>query len=164
CHRQDHAEGSAPRPRPQIQSMCADGDVAIQICERRGADRRHRARKSERDRRPLAHRYFGVRAGDQYIERTRAETDENMLVRMRPAGDDGWGVLWRKLTFRGGEGGLVNRAFDSAHECRAAAAAALREAPGRGNTVVGGSVQTANGEITPVCLPDTVDPRGPKGK
>ena len=38
----------------------------------------------ERDRRPLAHRYFGVRAGDQYIERTRAETDENMLVRMRP--------------------------------------------------------------------------------
>jgi nitroimidazol reductase NimA-like FMN-containing flavoprotein (pyridoxamine 5'-phosphate oxidase superfamily) len=38
----------------------------------------------ERDRRPLAHRYFGVRAGDQYIERTRAGTDENMLVRMRP--------------------------------------------------------------------------------
>jgi len=38
----------------------------------------------ERDRRPLAHRYFGVRAGDQYIERTRAATDENILVRMRP--------------------------------------------------------------------------------
>jgi hypothetical protein len=38
----------------------------------------------ERDRRPLAHRYFGVRAGDQYIERTRAETVENVLVRMRP--------------------------------------------------------------------------------
>jgi nitroimidazol reductase NimA-like FMN-containing flavoprotein (pyridoxamine 5'-phosphate oxidase superfamily) len=38
----------------------------------------------ERDRRPLAHRYFGVRAGDQYIKRTRAETDENVLVRMRP--------------------------------------------------------------------------------
>jgi nitroimidazol reductase NimA-like FMN-containing flavoprotein (pyridoxamine 5'-phosphate oxidase superfamily) len=38
----------------------------------------------ERDRRPLAHRYFGVRAGDQYIERTRPGTDENMLVRMRP--------------------------------------------------------------------------------
>ena len=40
----------------------------------------------------------------------------------------------------------------------------LMEAAGRGNTVVGGSVKTANGEITPVCLPDTVDPRGPKGK
>ena len=38
----------------------------------------------DRDRRPLAHRYFGVRAGDQYIERTRAETVENVLVRMRP--------------------------------------------------------------------------------
>jgi nitroimidazol reductase NimA-like FMN-containing flavoprotein (pyridoxamine 5'-phosphate oxidase superfamily) len=38
----------------------------------------------ERDRRPLAQRYFGVRVGDQYIERTRAGTDENMLVRMRP--------------------------------------------------------------------------------
>jgi len=38
----------------------------------------------ERDRRPLAHRYFGVRAGDRYIERTRAETVENVLVRMRP--------------------------------------------------------------------------------
>jgi nitroimidazol reductase NimA-like FMN-containing flavoprotein (pyridoxamine 5'-phosphate oxidase superfamily) len=38
----------------------------------------------ERDRRPLAHRYFGVQAGDQYIERTRAETVENVLVRMRP--------------------------------------------------------------------------------
>src|SRR2546426_11511483 len=38
----------------------------------------------ERDRRPLAHRYYGVRAGDRYIERTRAETVENVLVRMRP--------------------------------------------------------------------------------
>jgi len=38
----------------------------------------------ERDRRPLAHRYFGVQAGDRYIERTRAETVENVLVRMRP--------------------------------------------------------------------------------
>ena len=51
----------------------------------------------ERDRRPLAHRYFGVRAGDQYIERTRAETVENVLVRMRP---ERWltvdyGKVWR---------------------------------------------------------------------
>ena len=38
----------------------------------------------ERDRRPLAHRYFGVQAGDRYIERTRAETVENVLIRMRP--------------------------------------------------------------------------------
>jgi nitroimidazol reductase NimA-like FMN-containing flavoprotein (pyridoxamine 5'-phosphate oxidase superfamily) len=38
----------------------------------------------ERDRRPLAHRYFGVQAGDRYIERTRAETVENVVVRMRP--------------------------------------------------------------------------------
>ena len=38
----------------------------------------------ERDRRPLAHRYFGVQAGDPYVERTRVETVENVLVRMRP--------------------------------------------------------------------------------
>jgi uncharacterized protein len=38
----------------------------------------------ERDRRPIAQRYFGVQAGDRYIERTRAETVENVLVRMRP--------------------------------------------------------------------------------
>jgi len=38
----------------------------------------------ERDRRPLAHRYLGVQAGDRYIEKTRAETVENVLVRMRP--------------------------------------------------------------------------------
>jgi len=38
----------------------------------------------ERDRRPLAHRYLGIRAGDRYIERTRAETVESVLVRMRP--------------------------------------------------------------------------------
>ena len=87
-----------------------------------------------------------------------------LLTAMSLAAAEGPWVLWSKLTFRDGEGWLVNRAFDSADECRAAAAAALREAAGRGNTVVGGSVKTANGEITPVCLPDTVDPRGPKGK
>src|SRR5262249_28089879 len=38
----------------------------------------------ERDRRPLAHRYFGVRAGDRYIEQTRADTVENVLIRMHP--------------------------------------------------------------------------------
>jgi nitroimidazol reductase NimA-like FMN-containing flavoprotein (pyridoxamine 5'-phosphate oxidase superfamily) len=38
----------------------------------------------ERDRRPLAHRYLGVQAGDRYIERTRAETGQYVHVRMRP--------------------------------------------------------------------------------
>jgi nitroimidazol reductase NimA-like FMN-containing flavoprotein (pyridoxamine 5'-phosphate oxidase superfamily) len=37
----------------------------------------------ERDRRPLAHRYFGARTGDRYIERTRGDV-ENVLVRMLP--------------------------------------------------------------------------------
>jgi len=51
----------------------------------------------ERDRRPLAHRYFGVQAGDRYVERTRVETVENVLVRMRP---ERWftvdyGKVWR---------------------------------------------------------------------
>jgi uncharacterized protein len=38
----------------------------------------------ERDRRPLARRYLGDRVGDRYIERTRGETAENLLVHMRP--------------------------------------------------------------------------------
>jgi hypothetical protein len=40
----------------------------------------------ERDRRPLAHRYFGARRGDRYIEKTRGEPGhvENVLVRMLP--------------------------------------------------------------------------------
>jgi nitroimidazol reductase NimA-like FMN-containing flavoprotein (pyridoxamine 5'-phosphate oxidase superfamily) len=40
----------------------------------------------ERDRRPLAHRYLGMRRGDRYIENTREESErvENVLVRMRP--------------------------------------------------------------------------------
>jgi hypothetical protein len=37
----------------------------------------------ERDRRPLARRYFGAELGDQYIEGTR-DLVENVLVRMRP--------------------------------------------------------------------------------
>jgi nitroimidazol reductase NimA-like FMN-containing flavoprotein (pyridoxamine 5'-phosphate oxidase superfamily) len=38
----------------------------------------------ERDLRPLARRYLGIQMGDQYVERTRAEHDDNVLVRMRP--------------------------------------------------------------------------------
>jgi hypothetical protein len=71
-------------------------------------------------------------------------------------------VLWSHFTLRDGERWLVNRAFDSAEDCKASALAALREAASKGNTVVGGAVTTANGDLSPVCLPDTVDPRGPK--
>jgi len=38
----------------------------------------------ERDRRPLAHRYYGTQRGNRYIERTRAEYVGNVLVRMLP--------------------------------------------------------------------------------
>ena len=37
----------------------------------------------ERDRRPLARRYYGAEPGDRYIERTR-DLVGNVLVRMRP--------------------------------------------------------------------------------
>ncbi len=67
-------------------------------------------------------------------------------------------VLWSHFML------LVNYAFESTADCKAAAAAVLREAARRGNTVVGGHVTTASGDLSPVCLPDTVDPRGPKGK
>ena len=87
-----------------------------------------------------------------------------VLASAATASAEGPWVLWSKFTFRDGEGWLVKHAFYSAYECRAAAATALTEAAGRGNTVVGDSVKTADGELTPVCLPDAVDPRGPKGK
>jgi nitroimidazol reductase NimA-like FMN-containing flavoprotein (pyridoxamine 5'-phosphate oxidase superfamily) len=38
----------------------------------------------ERDLRPLARRYLGPQVGDQYVERTRSEHSDNVLVRMRP--------------------------------------------------------------------------------
>jgi nitroimidazol reductase NimA-like FMN-containing flavoprotein (pyridoxamine 5'-phosphate oxidase superfamily) len=38
----------------------------------------------ERDLRPIARRYLGHQAGDQYVETTRSEHEDNVLVRMRP--------------------------------------------------------------------------------
>ena len=38
----------------------------------------------DRDFRPLARRYLGPQAGDHYIETTRSEHGDNVLVRMRP--------------------------------------------------------------------------------
>ena len=38
----------------------------------------------ERDLRPLARRYLGREMGDQYVEKTRSEHGDNVLVRMRP--------------------------------------------------------------------------------
>ena len=38
----------------------------------------------ERDLRPLARRYMGAEMGDQYVEETRSEHGDNVLVRMRP--------------------------------------------------------------------------------
>ena len=38
----------------------------------------------ERDRRPLAHRYYGAQRGNRYIEETREEYVGNVLVRMLP--------------------------------------------------------------------------------
>jgi nitroimidazol reductase NimA-like FMN-containing flavoprotein (pyridoxamine 5'-phosphate oxidase superfamily) len=38
----------------------------------------------ERDRRPLARRYLGTETGDRYIEETRSEHADSVLVRMRP--------------------------------------------------------------------------------
>jgi nitroimidazol reductase NimA-like FMN-containing flavoprotein (pyridoxamine 5'-phosphate oxidase superfamily) len=38
----------------------------------------------ERDLRPLARRYLGTEAGDRYVQTTREEHTDNVLVRMRP--------------------------------------------------------------------------------
>ena len=72
-------------------------------------------------------------------------------------------LLWSHFILRDGEQWQVNYAFESKKECKSAAAAVLREAARRGNTVAGGHVTTASGDLAPVCLPDTVDPHGPNG-
>jgi nitroimidazol reductase NimA-like FMN-containing flavoprotein (pyridoxamine 5'-phosphate oxidase superfamily) len=38
----------------------------------------------ERDARPMAHRYLGPDLGDRYIEGTKDEREDSVLVRMRP--------------------------------------------------------------------------------
>jgi hypothetical protein len=40
----------------------------------------------------------------------------------------------------------------------------LREAARQGNALAGDRITTTSGELSPVCLRDTVDPRGAKGK
>ena len=73
-------------------------------------------------------------------------------------------LLWSHFILRDGEQWQVNYAFESKKECKSATAAVLREAARRGNTVAGDHITTASGDLSPVCLPDTVDPRGQKGK
>jgi hypothetical protein len=73
-------------------------------------------------------------------------------------------LLWSHFILRDGEQWQVNYAFESKKECKSAAAAVLREAARRGNTVAGDHITTASGDLSPVCLPDTVDPRGPETK
>ena len=78
-------------------------------------------------------------------------------------GECAW-VLWSHFMLRDGERWLVNVAFDSDEDCKVAVLKALADARGTGATVKGGRVTTPNGDLYPVCLPDTVDPLGPKGK
>jgi hypothetical protein len=73
-------------------------------------------------------------------------------------------LLWSHFTLPAGEHWQVHYAFESKKECKSAATAVLMEAARRGNTVVDDHVATPSGDLAPVCLPDTVDPRGPKGK
>ena len=72
--------------------------------------------------------------------------------------------LWSHFILRDDEHWQVHYAFESKKECKSAAAAVLREAARRGNTVLGDRVTTAGGDLLPVCLPDTVDPRRVEGK
>src|SRR5262245_28869490 len=69
------------------------------------------------------------------------------------------------FTLRDGEQWQANYAFESKKECKSAAAAAvLREAARRGNTVAGDHVTTASGDLRRSASPDTVDPRGAKAQ
>jgi hypothetical protein len=72
--------------------------------------------------------------------------------------------LWSHFILRDEEHWQVHYVFESKKECKSAAAAVLREAARRGNTVAVDRVTTASGDLAPVCLPDTVDPRGAEGR
>ena len=64
--------------------MCTDGDMAVQYVSVEGPVVAIEPADVERDRRPLAHRYFGAQRGDRYIEETRLEYAGNVVVRMLP--------------------------------------------------------------------------------
>ena len=87
-----------------------------------------------------------------------------LLLSTATAGAQSAYLLWSHFILPDGEQWQVNYAFESKKECKSAAAAVLREAARRGNKVIGDRVTTASGDLSPVCLPGTVDPRGPKGK
>ena len=85
-----------------------------------------------------------------------------LLLSAATADAQGKYLLWSYFTLRDGEYWQVDYAFESKKECKAVAAAVLREAARRGNTVTVDRITTASGDLTPICLRDTVDPRGPK--
>jgi len=81
-------EGRGPLTVPIWYSYTPGGEVrAVTGATSRKAQllrKAHRLQPMCTDRRPLARRYLGDRVGDRYIERTRGEPAENLLVRMRP--------------------------------------------------------------------------------
>ena len=83
-----------------------------------------------------------------------------LLLSAATADAQGKYLLWSYFTLRDGEYWQANYAFESKKECKAVAAAVLREAARRGNTVTVDRITTASGDLTPICLRDTVDPRG----
>src|SRR5499427_8879051 len=86
-----------------------------------------------------------------------------LLLSAATAAAQGKYLLWSYFTLRDGEYWQANYAFESKKECKAVAAAVvLREAARRGNTITDDRITTASGDLTPICLRDTVDPRGPK--
>src|SRR5262249_61883330 len=68
-------------------------------------------------------------------------------------------LLWSYFTLRDGEYWQANFAFESKKECRAVAAAGLKEGGRGGNTVTGGRISKARGDLTPGFLPHAVLPR-----
>ena len=84
-----------------------------------------------------------------------------LLLSAATADAQGKYLLWSYFTLRDGEYWQANYAFESKKECKAVAAAVvLREAARRGNTITVDRITTASGDLTPICLRDTVDPRG----
>lgn len=86
--RMDRVRREVARYRGRVVDTTPDGALALfdgPARAVRAADAiRSEPADLERDRRPLAHRYLGAQEGDRYIEKTRLEYADNVVVRMLP--------------------------------------------------------------------------------
>jgi hypothetical protein len=84
------------------------------------------------------------------------------------ASAEGAWVLWNQVTSAAGQEWVLVQAAPTAQQCQASQKAEVQEASKDAISAYGNVVVTKIGDkVTSfrfICVPDTVDPRGPKGK